>query len=251
MIKMTKQITKLLSEKLKALGFHGPVPGMDSVSWHAEHFEGTRKEISILFEKHKGLTLHVGLTLVSPRIGDVLKTIGLNDMLNLSNDPDQKSNPMRVPEVTTLYCSLSFLMGAWPPKMETMGEAMSKWRNCGERAPEELAEEIFFYLSRQGIAFFELVDSPRKLADILVKLPAFPGRVVSGGPKSSLPILFSSIYYQDAGEKEKAIAVLQEFVTAIDEEAKHIGSHSPQDAERLIDAKVENERVLSWIRNTR
>jgi hypothetical protein len=247
---MKKQLAKLLTEKLAPLGFSGPIPGMDSVSWHAPHFDGTRKEIDILFEKVPrvpGITLHVAVLLSSRRVTEVFTQIGMHGSPNDLIKPKSARKATDEDDICVFISSLNFLMGSWSPKIEKMGDAMWRWKNLLEITPEALADDIFYYVSRQGVDFFKLVDTPKKLADILVELPEFPGRTKKGGPLSSNAIMYAPVFYADAGEHKKAIEILGGYLGYINQKIQQLLPGSDDDLEQLLRIKVEGERVMDWL----
>ena len=195
-----------LTEGLESQGF-GPMgffdDGTGSYEWSKPAFEGYDFRILVMPETAmKGrISLSVGLSIESSRQAQVEELIGLSRCSDTSQ--------IRTC-VSILYVSLPWLMARWEPVAGPGREVFSRWKELPSDDCENAVEDMLRFLRSHGSRFFELVSSPERLADILRKLPDFPGRgSLPSGPLSSSPLEFSAVLLNDLKRPNEALECLQ------------------------------------------
>lgn len=212
-----------LEKLLKELGYCRHLDDIDDpegIDFSAPLYPGYERFISINFdgpESHRVLNgFDVDLQIRSSRQASVREEL---EVLNCFRSPEF-DEPIPESKVTILGVSMVWLVAKWgEPEEKEM--APLRWRRAWEYPYERLVDEVCSHVRTKGEKFFSYVNSPERLAEVLMDLEHFPGVTPGGaGPGSSSRWEFASVILRDLGRSDLALKAMNSGVELVRERAR-------------------------------
>lgn len=144
---------------------------------------------------------------------------------------------------------LDWLAERWEPVATCREEGWGRWDSMKTEYSEEISQDVISVFDRQGIAFFDYLGTPIKLANALLDPIGFPGRrlgeSLNVSPSGIDPEEFAAVLFHDAGLTDQAKAAPESSLRRIETQVM-AGRSDAMDVE-IQRCKI--ERYLRWMQN--
>lgn len=219
------------------------------VTWNRPLFSGYDSQIWIspgnMSKKNPGsFGFTIVVSVVSSRQTEVEISARAWECLNLK-DGNCAKKPLESTMIIRAF--LNWLIWRWNPRVEDIDAGFYRWKSLETSRAEEVAIDVAMRFDQQGEDFIKLVETPIKLANVLLDLHNFPGMEFGGNldvaPGSICPEEFAAVLLHDAELQSLAKAALETAVRRMVEEA----SKGACDARDIEIQKCKVERYLRWM----
>ncbi len=183
------------------------------VEWRKPMFQGYEAMLSIssgvALKRPGTFSMSAHLFVMSGRQSQVERETAMLDCFGSFNPVGSSVGAQdRDSSVPVLVASLNWLMGGMEPPIGTFSETLLRWADVRAEDFGACAVDVVAMYDRFGVPFFGWVDSPSKLASVILDPDVLPVSRKGSRPGSAAPSVYGSVLLADAGEYDSALAAM-------------------------------------------